>query len=44
LVFDNATGVGRRMEKGVRMAELFSRFKAHHGFEVSFCNPYSGND
>ena len=26
------------------MAELFSRFKAHHGFEVSFCNPNSGNE
>lgn len=44
LIFDNATGVGRRMEKGVRMAELFSRFKAHHGFEVTFCNPNSGNE
>jgi hypothetical protein len=24
------------------MAELFLRFKAHYGFEVTFCNPYAG--
>jgi transposase len=42
LVFDNASGVGRRVSEHVRMAELFLRFKAHHGFEVTFCNPYAG--
>ena len=44
LVFDNATGVGRRVEKGIRLADLFSRFKAQHGFELSFCNPDSGHE
>ena len=42
LVFDNASGVGRRVNDQVRMAELFLRFKAHYGFEVTFCNPYAG--
>jgi transposase len=44
LVFDNATGVGRRIEKRIRLAELFSRFKAHHGFESTFCNPDAGHE
>lgn len=42
LVFDNASGVGCRVSDNVRMAELFLRFKAHYGFEVTFCNPYAG--
>ncbi|WDL98474.1 IS21 family transposase [Alicyclobacillus sp. ALC3] len=42
LVFDNATGVGRRIGEQIRMTELFLRFKAHCGFEVTFCNPYAG--
>jgi hypothetical protein len=42
IVFDNASGVGRRVSERVRMAELFLRFKAHYGFEVTFCNPYAG--
>lgn len=44
LVFDNASGVGRRVSENVRMAELFLRFKAHYGFDVTFCNPYSGHE
>ena len=44
LVFDNATGVGRRIGEQVRLTELFRRFKAHHGFELSFCNPDSGHE
>jgi hypothetical protein len=31
LIFDNASGVGRIVSDNVRMAELFLRFKAHHG-------------
>ncbi len=42
LVFDNATGVGRRVGEAVRLTELFYRFQAHYGFEVTFCNPYAG--
>lgn len=44
LIFDNATGVGRRIGDQVRLTELFRRFKAHHGFELSFCNPASGHE
>jgi transposase len=44
LIFDNASGVGRRVNENVRMAELFLRFKAHYGFEVTFCNPYAGHE
>ena len=42
LVFDNASGVGKRMGETVRMTELFQRFAAHYGFETTFCNPYAG--
>lgn len=42
LVFDNATGVGRRVMDKIHEAELFSRFRAHYGFRIRFCNPYAG--
>ncbi len=44
IVFDNATGVGRRVGEKITFSELFLRFKCHYGFSVSFCNPYSGNE
>ena len=44
IVFDNASGVGRRVGEKVTMVELFLRFKCHYGFSVSFCNPTSGNE
>ena len=44
IVFDNASGVGRRVRDRVTFAELFMRFKCHYGFSVSFCNPASGNE
>lgn len=44
LVFDNATGVGRRMGEILQMTRLFTQFRLHHGFLVRFCNPYSGNE
>ncbi|WP_372633704.1 hypothetical protein [Cohnella sp.] len=30
-IFDNASGVGRRVNEHVQMADLFLRFKAHYG-------------
>jgi len=42
IVFDNATGVGRRVGDLIRETKLFQRFRAHHGFSVRFCNPYAG--
>jgi len=44
LIFDNASGVGRRIGEKVRMTDLFLRFKCHYGFDVTFCNPYSGHE
>lgn len=42
LIFDNATGVGRKIQDKVITTELFSRFRAHYGFQIRFCNPASG--
>ena len=42
IVFDNATGVGRRVGEVIHEAKLFARMRAHYGFSVRFCNPESG--
>lgn len=42
LIFDNATGVGRRIGDKIHESSLFSQFHAHYQFRVRFCNPYSG--
>ena len=42
LIFDNATGVGRRTMDRIKETELFSRFRAHYGFRIRFCNPHAG--
>lgn len=44
IVFDNATGIGRRICEATRTTELFGRFAAHYDFAYSFCNPYSGHE
>ena len=44
LVFDNATGVGRRVGTEIREAKLFAQFRAHHRFGIRFCNPDSGHE
>lgn len=44
IVFDNASGIGRRIGERVTLSDLFLRFKCHYGFSVSFCNPASGNE
>jgi transposase len=44
IVFDNATGVGKRIKETVTETELFSRFRAHYGFKVNFCNRESGHE
>ncbi|MCL1981651.1 MAG: IS21 family transposase [Clostridiales bacterium] len=43
-VFDNATGVGRRIGEAIRESELFKRFRSHYVFQVRFCNPDSGHE
>jgi transposase len=44
IIFDNASGIGRRIGNLVRESALFRRFRVHHGFEVRFCNPNSGHE
>lgn len=44
LVFDNATGVGRRIGDAIRTSELFGRLACHFGFDYAFCNPRSGHE
>lgn len=44
IVFDNATGVGRRIGEEIRTTELFRRCACHYDFDYSFCNPYSGHE
>jgi transposase len=44
LVFDNATGVGRRIGDETREVQLFQQMRAHYGFLVRFCNPNAGHE
>lgn len=44
IVFDNATGVGRRVCEEVRTTKLFGAFSAHYNFAYSFCNPAAGHE
>lgn len=37
LIFDNATGVGKRVGSQVHETKLFRRFCAHYGCRVKFC-------
>lgn len=42
IVFDNATGIGRRICDEIHESKLFSKFRAHHRFSARFCNPGAG--
>jgi hypothetical protein len=44
MVFDNATGVGRRVGDVIHESDLFMRFRAHYNFSIRFCNPDSGHE
>jgi len=44
LVFDNATGIGRRAGQQVIESKLFGAFKAHYRLTARYCNPNSGNE
>ena len=44
IVFDNATGAGRRRGQSGTEADLFRRMKAHYGFEATYANPRAGNE
>ena len=42
IVFDNATGIGHRVQNILEENAGFTRFKCHYGFAATFANPYSG--
>jgi len=44
LIFDNATGVGKKICDGIMETELFSRFRMHYRFALRFCNQDAGNE
>ena len=44
LIFDNATGIGRRTGKKVIESKLFGAFKVHYRCQARYCNPYSGHE
>jgi transposase len=44
IIFDNATGVGKKVCDAISLTELFARFQLHFDFEVTFCNPDSGHE
>lgn len=44
IVFDNATGVGRRVCDVVSTTDTFRAFSAHYGFDFRFCNPDAGHE
>lgn len=44
IVFDNATGVGRKIMGAVQETELFHHFRLHYGFDLRICNPESGHE
>lgn len=42
IIFDNATGIGKRICNIVQQSELFTRFRLHYRFIVRFANVASG--
>ena len=42
IVFDNATGIGRRIRDTIEVNAGFTRFRLHYGFSTSFTNPRAG--
>ena len=44
VVFDNATGIGRRVCRMLEENEMFRRFRMQYRFESRFCNPNAGHE
>jgi len=44
IVFDNATGIGRRICNMLQENDMFVRFRQQYRFESRFCNPNSGHE
>lgn len=44
MVFDNATGIGKRVADKVVETQLFSAFRLHYRAHSRYCNPESGHE
>lgn len=44
MVFDNATGIGKRVQDKVIETNLFSAFRLHYRAHSRYCNPASGHE
>lgn len=44
MVFDNATGIGKRIQDRVIETQLFSAFRLHYRAHSRYCNPDSGHE
>ena len=44
ILFDNATGIGRRISKVLQENIMFQSFRMHYRFIAKFANPFSGNE
>ena len=44
IVFDNATGIAKRLCNIVQQSELFTRFRLHYGFVARFANVRAGHE
>lgn len=44
MIFDNATGIGKRVHDKVIETKLFSAFRLHYRAHSRYCNPASGHE
>ena len=44
IIFDNATGIGKRIAGLLQESRLFTRFRLHYAFTSRYCNPDSGHE
>ncbi len=44
IIFDNATGIGKRVCRELQENRMFTLFRLHYRFSARYCNPNSGNE
>lgn len=44
IIFDNATGIGRRICNQLQENRVFTQFRLHYRFSARYCNPNSGHE
>ena len=42
IIFDNATGIGKRICKELQENRIFTQFRLHYRFTARYCNPNAG--